>query len=219
MESGEIGDPLLIRLTVISGRSVGGWEIPEATMEWRGDPARGGGSMFFFDHGAHMAATAVHFMGPVATVHAMTVGTEDTGSLIPGTPANITFRCVDERRLGTWTGVGSRDIPITTDYYPVDELVEITGEKGIVWINQTSSRLLGGPPVSLHRDGKMRHFSDMNTDWGDSFKLAGRQFTDAIANGTSIGLDGATARHNLAFQLAAIKSNDEHREIAVADMG
>lgn len=219
IESGEIGDPIFIRVAVIIGHGIGAWEIPETAMEWRRDPARGGSGMFFFDHGAHVASTITHYMGRVETVHALTGREAGAEIAVTGGSAAITFRHVDGRRLGSWTGVRSTDLPIPTDYYPADELVEITGERGIIWINQTSAKLLGGPPVSLYRDGKVRHFTDMNTDWGDSFRVGGMEFTDAIANGGSVGLKADDARHVLAFQFAAIKSAAERREIAVADMG
>ena len=34
-----------------------------------------------------------------------------------------------------------------SDYYADDELVEITGDRRIIWINQTLTKLLGGPPA------------------------------------------------------------------------
>ncbi len=219
IEAGEIGEPRFIRVAVVIGTAIGGWEIPESAIEWRRDPARGGHSMFFFDHGAHVASTIIHFMGHVETVHSLTVREAGAEIAVTGGSAAITFRQVDGRGLGSWTGVRSTDLPVSTDYYPADELVEITGDRGIIWINQTSAKLLGGPPVSLYRDGKVRHFTEMETDWGDSFRVGGMEFTDAIANGGSIGVTTDDARHVLAFLLAAIKSAREHREVAVADLG
>ena len=52
-------------------------------------------------------------------------------------------------------------LQIPTDYYADDELVEITGGRGIIWINQTLAKLPGGPPVTLLRDGKIRHFTEV----------------------------------------------------------
>jgi predicted dehydrogenase len=218
IEAGEIGEPRFIRFMVVRGKQVGGWQESESAKEWRRDPKLSGGN-FFFDHGAHVAATIVHFMGRVEAVHAITgrnVGAEisDTGGA-----AAITFRHVDGRGLGTWTGITSPDLTVSTDYYSADERAEITGDRGIIWINQSSARLLGGPPVSLYRDGEVRHFTDMETDWGESFRTGGMEFTAAIANGGHLGVTADDARHVLAFLLAAKTSAIEHREVAIADMG
>ena len=46
----------------------------------------------------------------------------------------------------------------------------------------------------------------------------GHEFTDAIANGTQPELDAAEARRVLAFCLAAIQSDIEHREVTLAEL-
>ena len=218
IEAGEIGEPRSIRFSVYRGTPLGGWQIPESAREWRRDPALSGGS-FFFDHGAHLAAAIVHFMGHVETVHALT--SRGAGAEIPNTGgvAAITFRHVDGQSIGSWTGLGSPDLPIPTDYYAAEEVAEIAGERGIIWINQTSAKLLGAPPVSLYRDGKVRHFTEMETDWGDSFRTGGMEFTNAIANGGPIDITAENARHVLAFLLAAKMSALEHREVAISELG
>ena len=135
------------------------------------------------------------------------------------TVAAISFTHADDRRMGTWTVTTSRELAVATDYYPIDELVEVTGSRGILWINQTSSKLLGGPPVSLYRDGETRHYHDMETDWGDSFRAGGMEFTEAITAGDSVGLTGAEARSVLAFLLAVMKSARDRREVAISEVG
>ncbi|MCH8222921.1 MAG: hypothetical protein IH868_05865 [Chloroflexi bacterium] len=113
----------------------------------------------------------------------------------------------------------SPDLQVPTDYYPGEEMIEIVGSRGMVWINRCSAKLLDAPPVSLYRDGKTRHFEEMEVDWGDSFRVGGEEFTDAIVNGGEIAMSAELARAVLAFQRAAILSAEEHREVAVSEMG
>jgi len=107
---------------------------------------------------------------------------------------------------------------VRTRYYAGDEWTEITGSRGIVWVTRCSGNLLEAAPVVLHRDGETFHFSDMETDWADSFRRCVHEFTAAIVDGTQPGLDGAEARHALAFSLAAMRSGEEHREVTLEEI-
>jgi hypothetical protein len=58
----------------------------------------------------------------------------------------------------------------------------------------------------------------METDWGDSFRRGGHEFTEGIVNGRQPQLDAEEAAHTLAFSLAAAKSAVEHREVALNEL-
>ncbi len=62
LESGAVGEPLSIRMKVITGTKEG-WEIPYERWSWRFDPAKGGGGRIMLDYGSHMFALAIFFMG------------------------------------------------------------------------------------------------------------------------------------------------------------
>ena len=70
----------------------------------------------------------------------------------------------------------------------------------------------------MYRDGEMRSYSDMETNWGDSFRVAAHNFTDAIVNGRQPDMDGEEAVHALAFALGAIKSASEGRDVKLAEL-
>ena len=61
-------------------------------------------------------------------------------------------------------------------------------------------------------------FDDMETDWGEIFARGGREFVDAIRDGTQPDLSGSDARHALAFSFAAIISAAEDRTVALAEL-
>ncbi|HCV27602.1 MAG TPA: hypothetical protein QGI07_05130 [Dehalococcoidia bacterium] len=107
---------------------------------------------------------------------------------------------------------------VRTSYYPVDERVEIPGTRGVIWVTHCTADLLGQPPVMLYRDGEMRSYSDMETDWVDSFRLGAQVFTEAITNGAEPELNGEEAVHTLAFALGEIKSATEGVKVKLAEM-
>ena len=60
--------------------------------------------------------------------------------------------------------------------------------------------------------GRVRHFDEMEVDWGESFRTGGKEFAAAIAHGTQPDMDVQMAREVFAFQLAALRSDREGRE-------
>jgi len=216
IDEGEIGDPLSLRMKNISGRGVGGWTHTPIARAWRSDSAQSGGHLSILDHGYHMASIAMYLMGHVESVH--TLSTRNGGDAFALAPAMITFRFADGDRLGSWEIVRAPDLLVRTEYYGGDEWVEVTGTRGVVWVNRCSGDLLGVPPVTLYRDGVTRQFSDMDTGWDASFRDGGREFTKAIIDGTQPDLDATEAKAVLAFCLAAIKSESDHREISLGEL-
>lgn len=88
----------------------------------------------------------------------------------------------------------------------------------MIWVTHCTADLLGQPPVMLYRDGEMRSYSDMETDWVDSFRLGAQVFTEAITNGAEPELNGEEAVHTLAFALGEIKSATEGVKVKLAEM-
>lgn len=218
VDADEIGELLSLRMKVVSGKGVGGWTHTPGARAWRMDTEQSGGHLAILDHGYHLASIAVFFMGPIEKVHTMAAGVDPDAGIHTGSPSMITFKFAGGEQYGSWESVRARDLLVRTKQYPGDEWVEVTGTRGIVWVNRCSGNLLGVPPVTLYRDGVTRHFAGVATDWADSFVWGGHEFTDAIANGTQPELDAAEARHILAFCLAAIKSGAEHREVTLAEL-
>ena len=204
IDQGEIGEPLSLRMKNISGRGVGGWTHTPVARAWRENTAQSGGNLAILDHGYHMASIAMYLMGPVESVH--TLSAQDDDDPFSSAPAMITFRFSGGDRLGSWEIVQAPDLLVRTRHYGGDEWVEVTGTRGVVWVNRCSGDLLGVPPVTLYRDGVTRQFSDVDADWDASFRNGGREFTRAIRDGTQPELDAASARAVLSFCLAALES-------------
>lgn len=219
IESGEIGDPVGIRIKVVGGKAVGGWTIPEESMAWRAEPDKGGPPGQLFDAGHHHAAMGYFIFGEFERVHAFADLRQAGGRYLGGSPAMITWSHRGGARYGSWQVTSSPEMHVRTRYYSGEDLLEVTGTKGIVWVNRCTADLLGAPPVTVYRDGRVCYHSDLETDWGDSFRRGGQAFTAAVAAGKSgTSLAGPEARHILATLFAVIRSATERREVAVEEI-
>ena len=145
-------------------------------------------------------------------------GNESSGVLADA-PMTISCKFEHGRRLGIWTMARTSGVEIPTDYYPGDEFVEITGSHGVVWVNRCSGKVMDAPPLTLFRNGRLRHFEHMNLDWGDSFKAGGEQFIAALIDGSQPDMSPEFARNVYRFQLAAMRSASEHREVDLSEIG
>ncbi len=220
VEEGAIGTPLSIRLKTSAGRIGDGWEEAPETRAWRHDTESCGGGATTFDHGYHCFNMGRFFMPvEVECVHAFINWTElGENAKIDG-PALITWRYAgDLPRYGSWEVIASLGMRVRSDYYASDDRMEIHGSEGIIWVNRCTGKLLDEPSVVLYRDGETRAFHDIPVDWGESFRLGGVDFVDALLEGRAPPQDGEQARRTLAFALAAARSAAEGREVSVAEI-
>ena len=205
IDAGEIGDPLTIRIKSNAGFSPTAWHVPLSTWAWRFNPETCGGGPLIFDDGHHKFALAWHFMGMAEEVHAWIGEMELMPGRVLDTPAIVSWK-FPGNRFGSLEGVYSPQLEIETRYYAQDDRVEITGTKGVLWINGGHGRLGDSPPLALYRDGKTRTFDDIPTGWEQSFVHATRHLIDAFDSGDPPRLTGSEGRAILRFLLAAQES-------------
>ena len=232
LDTGEIGEPLSIRLKMNAGSNRHGWSVDPATWAWRMQEELSGGGELIFDDGNHKFSLARYFLGEPETVfafvgHTMMEGTENSyydksaGKLVQfyeDAPSVITWRYKDSQRFGVFDITYSKDLEVNTDYYACDERVEITGSKGVIWVTRCTGKMLQTPTLSVYRDGKTVNYEAMRDDWGDSFIDSTRDFIDAIQNGRPPVLTGEAGREVLKFSLAALRSGRENRPVTMDEM-
>ncbi len=205
IDDGAIGTPLSIRIKSNAGTSQTAWAIPKGATAWRQDRSKSGGGPLVFDDGHHKFALAWHFMGNPSDVHAFIGKTTLHDDTWLDAQSIVSFRFPDNR-IGNLEVVYSPELEIATQHYAQDDRVEITGSKGVLWINCGHGRLGNPPPVALYRDGSLTTYDDMPTGWEESFVLSTRHFLNAIANGSPPVLTAAEGRQVLRFALAAEES-------------
>ena len=191
---GAIGTPLSIRIKSNPGRSATGrtaWDVPESAVAWRQRPEQSGGGPLVFDDGHHKFALAWHFMGEPEEVHAF-IGHSETADHRErlDAPSIVSFR-FPGNRIGNLEIVHSPELEIATRHYAQDDRVEITGSRGVIWVNGGHGRLGDAPPVALYRDGAITEFRDVETGWEQSFVLSTRHFLEVLSEGRAPGADRA----------------------------
>lgn len=222
VDEGEIGEVLSVRIVTAGGRlgAGEGWEVPVESNMWRVDPRLCGGGMITFDHGFHCFQLGRMFVDdPVEVVHAFINRVDLGGGLELDVPALVSWRYAGAPRLGSWEVIGSLDLDVASDYYVSDDRLEIRGNRGIVWVNRCSGKLLQEPPLVLYRDGELRSFHRVESDWASSFRAATVDFIDGVLEGRDVALGAQDARRTLAFALAARLSAAEGREVRPDELG
>ena len=206
VDEGAIGEPLTIRIKTNPGRSETAWAVPASTLAWRQDAARIGGGPLVLDDGHHKFALAWYFMGPAEEVHAWISHTTSPDGFVFDAPAMISFR-FPGNRYGNLEIVYSPELDVVTDHYAQDDRIEITGTRGVIWINRGHGQLgREVVPVQLFRDGALTDYADVETGWETSFVYATRHGIEALRSGARPQLSGADGREILRFALAAEES-------------
>lgn len=205
IDQGAIGEPISIRIKSNPGKSKTTWEIPAQASAWRQKSHEAGGGPLVFDDGHHKFALAWHFMGMAESVHAWISHTTAADGFVFDAPAMISFR-FPGKRYGNLEIVYSPDLLIETKHYAQDDRVEITGTKGIIWINQGHGKLGETAPVQLYRDGALTSYTLMDTGWEWSFIHSTRYHLKALREGLPFKLTGAEGREILRFASAAEES-------------
>jgi predicted dehydrogenase len=204
IEAGEIGDPLSFNLRVRCGTSPGAWDVPGETWAWRFAPETGGGCPIMFDHGYHNFSLALYMLGGVEKVTAWAGCTE----VIPGSglsvsaPAAVIWQYRRSGAIGLMDVVLAPELQIGTRHYPDESRLEITGTRGVIFVNRCTGRLQNRPPVEMYRDGVTTVYEDIPAGWEHSFILATRDFVEALAEGRQPMLSGEEGRSVLELTLA-----------------
>ena len=224
LDNDYIGDPSSIRIKTAVGAK-GGWVIPESAEKWRKDPKKIGGahdgSPILLDNGWHAFSLAWWFFNEeIEKVFAWTDKYQGLDA-----PAYVMFK-YKQSKEHVVPQYGNMEFALVPEmnfsdskYYPVDEFIEIIASRGIIKINQGTS--IGNkmseseifPPIVIIRDGKVETFKDFEKDWKYSFINATNYFIEAVKNNKNPILSGDKARSILKFNLAAIKSVEQGKEI------
>ena len=214
VDAGAIGEPLSIRIKSNPARSETAWVVPASATAWRQERHRSGGGPLVFDDGHHKFALAWHFMGQATQVHAFIGDCEGPDGSRLDAQSMISFQ-FPNNRIGNIEIVYSPEMELTSRHYPQDDRVEITGTRGVLFINGGHGRLGATPPVTLYRDGAITHF-DVASGWEESFIHSTRHFLKAIRSGGKPVLTAREGREILRFASAAEQSAAEGRTIHLA---
>jgi len=219
IETGEIGEPQMIRLHVNTGTQETAWKVPLSAWMWRFDEQRCGGGPLVFDHGYHLFSLARYLMGEVERVHAWI----DKSPVVPtkslDAPAVIMFQFKSPRRYGVLDFAHTPHMKIESLYYADDDRVEVIGDKGTLFVNRCTARTVDLPALMMFRDGKTTSIPVERVEWHDSFIDCTRHLIGVLREGGQPVLDGPTGKAVLQFVLAALSSAREGQEVRPDEVG
>jgi predicted dehydrogenase len=219
LDSGEIGEPLSIRIKCTQGVTGKDWQIPYRRWAWRFDPEKGGGGRVILDYGYHLFNVAMWLMGDVEKVYSWITHRTIQNNWVLDSPAVVIWKYKNAEKYGSYEVITSDDMIVHSKWKrPEDEWFEISGSKGFIWVNQCTSELLDSPPLVMYRDGVTSSFS-VDADWGTSFIVGINDFFDAIKEGRQPPLTGETGKTVLQFCQAIERSAKEGREVKLDEMG
>jgi len=201
VRSGEIGEILAVRQKSLSGDPACGWNVPLAAAAWRFDLEQCGGGPLVFDDGLHKFSIFWSLLGVASEVHAWIGSTETAGGTLDA-PSVVTLRW-PSNAIGSLEVIHAPRLQVATNHYVQDDRIEVTGTRGVAWVNRGHGRLLEEPPLRVYRDGRAVDHVDLETGWERSFVHATRDFIDAIRNGRTSLLSARDHRDILGMALAA----------------
>ncbi len=219
IEEGAIGTPLNIRMRSLAGSGAGGWEVPLRSWAWRVREDTCGGGPFIFDDGYHKFSCAIYLFGPVEKVCCWSDPTPLAEGMAVDAPSVCMWKHSSGKCYGTIDFTWAYDLYIKSRYYTQDDRIELTGTEGVIWVTRGHAEMLDLPPLLHYREGRLTAHTDLEADWGASFRDATRHLLDALREGTPPRLTGEEGRRVLQFALAATRSAREGREVALKETG
>ena len=204
IEQGLIGEPLSVRLKSNAGHSPSAWDIPFPALLWRHKPEECGGGPLVFDDGHHKFSLAWIVLGQPSEVHAW-IGSTFVLSFELDSPSLVSM-CYQSGAIANLEVVYSQELLIQgTEHYAQDDRMEITGTRGVIWVNRGHGQIGDGPAVVSYTDGRVEAH-ECPTGWEQSFIGATRSLLNTIASGREPILTVAEGRDVLAAALAAQQS-------------
>lgn len=222
LEKEMIGERTNFRINTIL---TAGPHMPYSLIEsylWRVQVDKCGGGPLIYDDGIHKFSLALWLMDQrkVEKVYAWI----DYFSGIMDGPSNIFWKYPAEEesppKYGSMEFSLAPNFYFPSNYYACEEFIEISGTKGMMWINQCTS---GGnflskapqyPPIIVYTDGEVKTYGeDLPMDWRYSFINSTEDFIDAVKNDRKPLYTGEAGMNLSIFAKMPYISNQEQREV------
>ena len=221
LDEGAIGEPVSMRMKTITGHPKYGWDIPESSIAWRFDPAINGVGKAILDYGYHIFAMGRWFMGEPEQVFAWIRTSYTRQGYENDSPLLVAWSYEGGKTHGSWEQQATDEMIVRSDYYPGDEWFELSGTRGVIWVNRCTAKMLyDTPPLTYYADGQMHRVSDaeINSDWADSFKRCVFEFVDCIVDGGQPDMSAEDSRETYKFARASQLAARENRPVTLDEV-
>lgn len=193
LEQGIIGEPLNFRINTVAhgGPSMA---IDMKAFLWRRNFENCGGGMWIYDDGIHKLSMALWLMDQekVDELYSWI----DYFTTVQDSPSLLFWKYPskeldDPPKYGSMQFTLAPNVYYPSNYYDCDEYIEISGTKGMMWLNQCTS---GGniisktpqyPPIVVYSGGEVKSYGEeLPRDWRYSFINSTEHFISAIQEGS-----------------------------------
>ena len=228
LEQGIIGEPLNFRIITITTRGPS-MHRDLKELAWRQKADTCGGGPMIYDDGIHKFSMALWLMGEERVDKLY--GWIDYHTGILDMPCTIFWKYPsrnsdDPPKFGSLEFKSSVNLYYPSNYYDCDEFIEISGTKGMMWLNQCTS---GGnflskapefPPIAVYVDEKVEPYGeDLPRDWRHSFINSTEHFIEVIKSGKGEPIyDGNMGRNLSVFAKMPYISNQQNRTVNWEEM-
>jgi len=194
LDQGIIGEQLNIRIKNFLTGGPGGVASDDLRgWLWRIDIDRCGGGPEVYDDGQHKFSLALWLMDQSNVEKVYSWINYFTG--VVDCPANILWKYPtknpdDPPKYGSMEFTWAANLYYPSNYYGIDEFIEISGTKGMMWINQCTA---GGnflskspqyPPIVVYTGGEVKTYGeDLPRDWRYSFINSTEHFIEVMKTG------------------------------------
>ena len=213
LDEGLIGDPQLLKISFIGG-AFGGWKIPSDAWKWRLEQLKNGYGMQTFDHGHHLISVSRFLFGELEKVFSW-IDNYD-GSV--DCPALISLKHLSPAKYTQISYHFGREMTVPSDYYSNDEWIEISGTKGILFVERCSGKIKTGSVLKFFDGQEIRPLEDCPDDWQLSFDKMIENFIESIRGGSEPRPSFEFALENLKILEAIRLSSEKGKEIYVQEV-
>ena len=221
LDDGVIGEPISMRMKTITGHRKHGWDIPDASIAWRFDQSINGVGKAILDYGYHIFAMGRWFLGEPEQVFAWIRTSYTAEGYENDSPLLVAWSYEGGKTHGSWEQQATNEMVVRSDYYPGDEWFELSGTRGVIWVNRCTAKMLyDTPPLTYYADGKMIRVTEdeINADWGNSFVQCVNEFVNCILTGEQPDMTAEDSRETYKFARASQLAARENRPVTLREV-
>ena len=208
LDQGIIGEPLNFRINTIA---IGGpsMHVDMKAHLWRRDFEKCGGGWFIYDDGIHKLSMALWLMDQekvdelYSWIDYFTTAMDAPSLIFWKYPSK---ELDDPPKYGSMQFTLAPNVYYPSNYYDCDEFIEISGTKGMMWLNQCTcggniiSKTPQYPPIVVYSGGEVKTFGEeLPRDWRYSFINSTEHFIRAIQEGSDPVYNGEQGKNLCIF--------------------
>ncbi len=222
LNNGIIGDLLNFRINTIAAGGPSMY-VDLISYKWRTDTETCGGYPWIYDDGIHKFSLALWLMEQERVEKVFSWIDYFTG--VWDLPSYILWKYPkihsdDPPKYGSMEITLAPNVYYPSNYYYCDEYVEISGSKGIMWINQCTcggnfvSKSPQYPPIVVYVDGDVTTYGDkLPRDWRYSFINSTEHFINVVKNGGTPIYTGEQGKNLCIFAKMPYISQHQKRSV------